>query len=893
MGTTSLPGAQGAHVDPTVVATIPTGSGARGVGVNASTGLVYVANLGGGTVSVVDATTDTLVTNIPSGGVPVGVDVDPTPNRIYVADFSGDSVFVIDGGSNTVLSTIPVGDGTFDVGVNPGADRVYAANFLSDNVSVINAISGAVVATIPVGLGPSDVAANASTGRVYVANNSSDTVSVIDGLSNTVIATMPVGTGPAGVAVNPGVGRVYVSNFTSDNVSVIDAVANSVIATVPVGNGPVGVAVNASTGFVYVENNSSSSVSIIDGGTDIVVAEVPLAPSTWAVDVGVNPDTDRVYVANIGTGVLSVIGSISTDSDGDGIKDGVDGLFVNASFVDQSAVFSNNFTDQHLGGTSFGSIVSIDDLLVSVEDATNPDGLLLEAAGGGSGTAAFDACNLPVLLTDGDSVVVTCGSLTVEVLVGPVEVPVSDQVSVTVPSGGTAKVTETEDGQFIIENIGETAIVVEIGDIAVQLEPGEEIEASPRELKARVQSLIEPYEAESKSIEKAINRLQKAREPELWIDGFHPDPDRGDKVFKEEAKAIKELLKAIKKAGQDEEETLSAEGLAAAQEAIDLLVDIDELLALIAIEDAEAAGALSPKIRNKVEKEIAKAEEARGAGKPKKQLCLKSRGMTHSCRSYASPGRAMFEHGVEDDEQFAHTRDEGHLLRFASRQQPLVEVADDGVVAGCGQRPHVKGAPHSGAPAPDSAFASQDATVPVEGSHAHQGGDLPAVQGAQLRQVGHQSEGELLSHAGNGAQEIIPLPPHGTLAESLAQPLVQVVQLLLQPGDMSLNAGADGADGGTQPVLLRDQHGHHLVSAGSQGVENLGLGVPQRAHGGTNDIGEVGQDRRVQSVGLGQRLGGPGEVSNLTGVDDDYGQRRSCQGCHQGQFQTTRSLQQD
>ena len=94
----------------------------------------------------------------------------------------------------------------------------------------------------------------------------------------------------------------------------------------------------------------------------------------------------------------------------------------------------------------------------------------------------------------------------------------------------------------------------------------------------------------------------------------------------------------------------------------------------------------------------------------------------------------MFEHGVEDDEQFAHTRDQGHLLRFTMRQQPLVEVADEGVVAGCGQRPHVEGAPHSGAPAPDGAFAPQGATVPFEGSRAHQGGDLAAVQRAQLRQ---------------------------------------------------------------------------------------------------------------------------------------------------------------
>ena len=37
----------------------------------------------------------------------------------------------------------------------------------------------------------------------------------------------------------------------------------------------------------------------------------------------------------------------------------------------------------------------------------------------------------------------------------------------------------------------------------------------------------------------------------------------------------------------------------------------------------------------------------------------------------------MLEHGVEDDEQLAHTSDQGQLLRLASGQQPLVEVPDD------------------------------------------------------------------------------------------------------------------------------------------------------------------------------------------------------------------------
>ena len=108
----------------------------------------------------------------------------------------------------------------------------------------------------------------------------------------------------------------------------------------------------------------------------------------------------------------------------------------------------------------------------------------------------------------------------------------------------------------------------------------------------------------------------------------------------------------------------------------------------------------------------------------------------------------MLEHGVENDEQFAHTRDQGHLLRFASRQQLLVEVPDHRVPACRGQCPHIEDAPHSGATAPDSAFAPQSPAIPVEGSEAHQSGDLPAVQRAQLRQAGQQSEGDLFSTPG-------------------------------------------------------------------------------------------------------------------------------------------------
>ena len=78
----------------------------------------------------------------------------------------------------------------------------------------------------------------------------------------------------------------------------------------------------------------------------------------------------------------------------------------------------------------------------------------------------------------------------------------------------------------------------------------------------------------------------------------------------------------------------------------------------------------------------------------------------------------MFEHGVEHNQQFAHARDQRHLFRLTSCQQPLVEVPDSRVVAAGYQRSHVEDGPHPGASAPDGAFAPQGAAVAVVGSHA-------------------------------------------------------------------------------------------------------------------------------------------------------------------------------
>ncbi len=142
------------------------------------------------------------------------------------------------------------------------------------------------------------------TGKIYVANYGSDTVSVIDAATYSVIATIPVGVGngPGGVGVNTATGKVYIKNVIVGNVSVIDSSTDTVSTTIDILNpssytDPHFVGVNPNTNKIYVsEFYDGPFVTVINGTTDSVITTVDTNGS-YSYGVGVNPITNKIYVA--------------------------------------------------------------------------------------------------------------------------------------------------------------------------------------------------------------------------------------------------------------------------------------------------------------------------------------------------------------------------------------------------------------------------------------------------------------------------------------------------------------------------------------------------------------------------------------------------------------------
>jgi YVTN family beta-propeller protein len=277
-----------------------------GIAVNPSTGEVYVANSGSGTVSVIDGFNDTVVATIPVTNDPTGVAVDPSLGLAYVTA-SPHKVAVINITSNKVVRNIGLGDEPFGIAVNPSTHYMYAPLFFSKSLAVLN--GSAEVASVALNGStdsPNGVSVNPLTNTVYVTNRDSDTVSVIDGATNKLVSDVVVGSYPEGVAVNPVTGLAYVANTMSGTLSVVSS-----------GPGPTSTDVTCRSSLFLI-GVSTSCAAVVSGAS-------PSGSLTWLYSgpgsVSFSPDTCSlssgrcmVTVSGTGAGSVTVIASYGGDA---------------------------------------------------------------------------------------------------------------------------------------------------------------------------------------------------------------------------------------------------------------------------------------------------------------------------------------------------------------------------------------------------------------------------------------------------------------------------------------------------------------------------------------------------------------------------------------------------
>jgi YVTN family beta-propeller protein len=350
---------------------LPAGASPQGIALDVATGTIYVANIGGNSISVINARTCNAANfsgcrrapaSIKDPGGPIALAVDQATDTVYVANigdnFSGQSrtVSVINGatcngqrhsGCARPPRRVRVGEGPDGVAVDQATDTVYVVNNgptnNGDTVSVLNGAtcngsrhSGCTqaAATARVGHGPFWIAVDQATHTAYTANNTDSTVSVINTATCNArrhsgcrqhAPAVAVGFRPWALTIDRARHTVFVANNQDDTISALNTLTCDAThrsgcaqrpATVQAGKSPQAVITDPANGTIYAANFTDSTISVINDARCDAARTRGCRHQAAIARVGAGPDAiavdranDSVYVANGGGTTFSGGGS--------------------------------------------------------------------------------------------------------------------------------------------------------------------------------------------------------------------------------------------------------------------------------------------------------------------------------------------------------------------------------------------------------------------------------------------------------------------------------------------------------------------------------------------------------------------------------------------------------
>jgi YVTN family beta-propeller protein len=314
-------------------------------------GHVYVANSAAGTISVIDAATDTKSEDITVGGMPSYMTATPDGMTIANVDRDAGKVRLLEAvnGKPQVVRTLDVGkmpchaqwsaDGnqlvvtlaeetitrlfTFaggkqaepavsaytvgtvagtGMGTKAAMDMAGMTPAAGSNPMAMPSAAGApVMAMAPMKMrGVSFVG-----GYVIVPNTGENNVSLIDTRTGNV-RTLLGGNSPevVGLAMADGKTTAIIGNTASHSVT-LQAADGGEPTTISVGQSPSDIAVRADGKVAFVSASGSNEVSVIDLATRRELTRVPVGKRPGAIQVA--PDAAQIWVANNGSDSLTVL----------------------------------------------------------------------------------------------------------------------------------------------------------------------------------------------------------------------------------------------------------------------------------------------------------------------------------------------------------------------------------------------------------------------------------------------------------------------------------------------------------------------------------------------------------------------------------------------------------
>ena len=160
--------------------------------------LIFTANIGSDTITIIDRTGETPV---PVGKGPEGMDLSPDGKFIWAAHSRDGGVSIIDVAAKRVVGTITLGTKRSNrLKFTPDGKRVLVSDLDAGEVVAVDVASRKETQRIPMGKSPEGILMSKDGSKAYVAVNGDHKVAVLDLATMKVIGHLETGKGPDGMA---------------------------------------------------------------------------------------------------------------------------------------------------------------------------------------------------------------------------------------------------------------------------------------------------------------------------------------------------------------------------------------------------------------------------------------------------------------------------------------------------------------------------------------------------------------------------------------------------------------------------------------------------------------------------------------------------------------------
>lgn len=165
----------------------------------------YTANLGAGSISLIDLDTDRLVKTVPAGAGTEGIDLTPDGTELWVSNREANTVIVYDAATLDQIDRLEVGKFPLRLQISPDGRYAVTSNLQDGSLSVIDVETRELRRTIPLSGGPSTAQVTilfSDDGQyLYVAETGADRVAEVDFKAGVVVRHLAAGRQGDGLAL--------------------------------------------------------------------------------------------------------------------------------------------------------------------------------------------------------------------------------------------------------------------------------------------------------------------------------------------------------------------------------------------------------------------------------------------------------------------------------------------------------------------------------------------------------------------------------------------------------------------------------------------------------------------------------------------------------------------